>query len=242
MTHSDLAALRGEPSYVWRAGQERRLQMLARWARLENARVLEAGGGIGMYASQIRRRYTPHVELFDIELERVIEAREEIPHAVVAAAEALPYPSAYFDTVLSHEVIEHVADDRIAMQEMVRVLKTGGRAVIFCPNRWYPFETHGHYWRGEYHFGNTPFINYFPDALRNRLAPHVRAYTKRSLLRLLKGQPVRVVHHSRIYGGYDNIIARVGKPAQIIRDLLYKFEPTPLNTWGLSHLLIIEKL
>ena len=71
MTHSNLAALRGEPSYVWRAGQERRLQMIARWALLEDAVVLEHGAGIGMYASQFRRRYTPHVEAFDIELERV---------------------------------------------------------------------------------------------------------------------------------------------------------------------------
>ena len=29
--HSDKAAQRGEPSYVWRAGQERRLDMLRRW-------------------------------------------------------------------------------------------------------------------------------------------------------------------------------------------------------------------
>ena len=30
--HSDKAALRGEPSYVWRAGQERRLGMIRRAA------------------------------------------------------------------------------------------------------------------------------------------------------------------------------------------------------------------
>jgi len=242
MPHSELAALRGEPSYVWRAGQERRLQMIARWAKLENARVLEAGGGVGMYAAQIRQRYTPHVELFDIEAERIQEARSTTPHALIAAAENLPYPTGYFDTVLSNEVIEHVADDRRAMQEMVRVLKPGGRAVIFCPNRWYPFETHGHYWRGVYHFGNTPLINYLPDVWRNRLAPHVRAYTARSLRRLLDDCPVRVVMHRRIYGGYDNIIARFGTPGRVVRDLLHALEGTPLDIWGLSHLLVIEKL
>jgi hypothetical protein len=41
MAHSDKAALRGEPSYVWRAGQERRLQMIAQWAQLDGARVLD---------------------------------------------------------------------------------------------------------------------------------------------------------------------------------------------------------
>ncbi|MCU0481674.1 MAG: class I SAM-dependent methyltransferase, partial [Anaerolineae bacterium] len=94
MSHdpSALAALRGEPSYVWRAGQERRLQMIAKWTTLQNAYVLEAGGGVGMYASQFRRRFTPTVELFDIELERVMEAQSETPTAIVAAAEFLPYP------------------------------------------------------------------------------------------------------------------------------------------------------
>ncbi|MBZ0290792.1 MAG: class I SAM-dependent methyltransferase, partial [Anaerolineae bacterium] len=70
-TPSPLAALRGEPSYVWRGGQERRLQMIARWLKLDDARVLEAGGGVGMYASQIGQRYDAQVEMFDIELERV---------------------------------------------------------------------------------------------------------------------------------------------------------------------------
>jgi SAM-dependent methyltransferase len=242
MPHSELAALRGEPSYVWRAGQERRLQLIAQYAQLENARVLEDGMGEGMYSSQILRRFTPYVEGFDIEPGRVAEAQEETPHAVVAAAEQIPYPSNYFDTVLSHEVIEHVMDDRKTVSEIVRVLKPGGRVVIFLPNRWYPFETHGHYWRGNYHFGNTPLINYLPNRWRDKLAPHVRAYTKRGLLHLFDGEPVRIIHHERIYGGYDNIIARLGAPARVVRDILYKFEGTILDTWGLSHFLVMEKL
>jgi SAM-dependent methyltransferase len=241
MNPSELAALRGEPSYVWRAGQERRLQMIVRWAKLPDACVLIDGCGVGMYASQIRRRYTPQVEAFDIELERVGEAQPDTPHALVAAAESIPYPDNTFDTILSHEVLEHVHNDHQAVQEMVRVLKPGGRIVIFAPNRWYPFETHGHYWRGHYHFGNTPLINYLPDPLRHRLAPHVRAYTAHGLRRLFDGCPARVVTHRRIYGGYDNIIARLGGAGKIIRDTLYKLEGTPLDVFGLSHLLVMEK-
>lgn len=241
MSHSSLAALRGEPSYIWRAGQERRLQMLAKWAKLDGAVVLDHGGGNGMYASQIRRRYSPHVEVFDIELERAKEALPEVPHALVAAAEYLPYRSNTFDTLVSNEVVEHVADDRAAAREMTRVMKVGGRMVIFVPNRWYPFETHGHYWRGKYHFGNTPLINYLPDVARNRLAPHVRAYTANGLRRIFADCPVRVIHHSRIYGGYDNIIARFGTAGKVIRGVLHGIEGTPLDTFGLSHLLVLEK-
>lgn len=242
MSPSNLAARRGEPSYVWRAGQERRLEMIARWAKLDNAGVLVDGCGVGMYASQIRRRHSAQVEGFDIEFERVRIAREDTPHALVAAAEYLPYLSNHFDTILSHEVLEHVHDDSLAAREMVRVLKPGGRIVIFAPNRWYPFETHGHYWKGKYHFGNTPLINYLPDIWRNELAPHVRAYTKRGLRRLFDNQPVRVVHHARIFGGYDNIVARLGPAGRVIRAALQSMEGTPLDVFGLSHLLVVEKL
>lgn len=241
MLHSDQAALRGEPSYVWRAGQERRLQMMARWAQLSDARVLVAGCGVGMYARQIRQRYTARVDGFDIEFERVRSARAAGLPALTAAGEHIPFAAGSFDTVLSHEVLEHVADDRRSLQEMLRVTRAGGRILLFCPNRWYPFETHGHYWRGKYHFGNTPLINFLPSALRDRLAPHVRAYTARDIRRLLADDRALLVHHQRIFGGYDNIIAHLGLPARLLRELLQRCEGTPLDLWALSHFVVVQK-
>ena len=241
MPESELAASRGEPSYLWRAGQERRLRMIQRWTSLQCANVLVAGCGVGMYAAQIRDRFDAHVTAFDIEPDRVRITKRRVPHAIVAAGEAIPFPAAAFDIVLSHEVIEHVRDDRLSAREMARVLKPGGRVVLFCPNRWYPFETHGHYWRGDYHFGNTPLINYLPNRLRDRLAPHVRAYTAREIRLLFADCPLDIIHHARIYGGYDNIIAHLGAPAERLRDLLYRCENTPLDTWALSHFLVLQK-
>jgi SAM-dependent methyltransferase len=233
-------AERGAPSYVWRAGQERRLVMIRRWCDTRGARILVDGCGLGAYAARLLED-SPHVYAFDIELERAAVALQRAPRTHVAAAEALPYPHDSFDVILSHEVLEHVQDDRAALVEMARVLRPGGRAIIFCPNRWYPFETHGHYWRGVYHFGNTPLINYLPDVLRDRLAPHVRAYTRHGLTRLLDGLPLRVVHHSRIFGAYDNVIARWPGFGKVLRGVLHAAERTPLRVFGLSHLLVIEK-
>jgi len=58
---------------------------------------------------------------------------------------------------------------------------------------------------------------------------------------LFDGQPVRIVHHSRIFGCYDNIIQRHPHIGRWIRDLLYLLERTPFRVFGLSHLLVIEK-
>src|SRR4030095_16449617 len=105
----------------------------------------------------------------EYDFERAAEARINSPHILNAAGESLPLPSATFDLILSHEVIEHVQDDHAAICEMIRVLKPGGRAAIFCPNRGYPFETHGIYWNGKYRFGNKLFVNYLPRVLRAHL-------------------------------------------------------------------------
>jgi SAM-dependent methyltransferase len=253
---SDKAALRGEPSYVWRAGQERRLSLVRAAAPgLAGARVLDDGCGLGVYVARLRA-FTPHVFGLEYELERAILAGRRLGAGgcagpvVCAAGECLPYPDETFDYLLSNEVIEHVQDDRAALAEMARVLRSpdpaagrpGGRALIFCPNRWYPVETHGIYWRGRYIFGNIPLVNYLPDALRHRLAPHVRAYTGRGLRRRLQGLPLRVVSHSRIFGGYDNLIARFGPAGRALRAVLQALERTPFNRLGLSHFLVVEKV
>lgn len=241
--HSDQAALRGVPSLVWRAGQDRRLRLIRQWAPLDGARVLVDGCGVGMYVRALGE-VGARVWGLDIELEHVAQASENAPDAALcqAAGEHLPYPDGSFEVVLSHEVIEHVQDDRAYAAEMVRVLQPGGRGIIFCPNRLYPFETHGHYWRGRYHFGNTPLINWLPDPLRNRLAPHVRAYMRAGLRGLFTDLPVHIVHHSAIYPGYDNIVQRRPELGRGLRRVTYALEQTPLRWCGLSHLLVFERL
>ena len=244
--HGERAALRGNPSFVWRAGQNRRLDMIVRWGlagRQRVDRILVDGCGVGMYLKALEP-YGASVEGIDIEAEHLEIAARTVPDATLAlaAAEALPYADGRFDLVLSHEVLEHVSDDRLAAAEIARVLKPGGRAVIFVPNRLYPFETHGIYWQGNYRFGNIPLVNYLPDRFRNQLAPHVRAYTAEGLRSLFYGQPVRVVVHTQIFPGYDNIVRRYPTAGRWVRRITYAFEQMPLRVFGLSHLLVVEKV
>ena len=145
--------------------------------------------------------------------------------------EWLPFPDNSFDLILSHEVLEHVQDDRQAVSEIVRTLGPGGRLALFVPNRGYPFETHGIYWHGQYRFGNIPLVNYLPRRWRDRLAPHVRVYTRSDLQRLFAKLPVRVVTKTVIFGAYDNIIARRPVLGKILRSVLQALEHTPLRIW-----------
>lgn len=237
----DKAALRGEPSYVWRAGQQRRLEMIIKAAgeRIKGD-ILENGCGVGTYVEHLSP-FGGNVIGLEYDFERAAEARRNSAHIINGEGEFLPLPSSTFDLILSHEVIEHVQDDRAAICEMIRALKPGGRIVLFAPNRGYPFETHGIYWKGNYQFGNKLFVNYLPRALRNKLAPHVRVYSRKDLRKLFQDLPVEFIERTIIFGAYDNIIAKFGPLGKVLRGLLQFLEKTPLKIFGLSHFWVVEK-
>ena len=235
------AALRGEPSYIWRAGQQRRLDMVLKAAEERiKGRILENGCGVGMYVEHLAA-FGGEVIGLEYDFERSLEAHQRSVHILSAAGENLPFPDNSFDLILSHEVLEHVLDDRQAAVEIARTLRPGGRAVIFVPNRGYPFETHGIYWRGRYHFGNIPLVNYLPRGLRNQLAPHVRVYSTRDMRRLFDNIGLAVIEQQVIFGAYDNIIARFAAAGTLLRGVLQALEQTPLRGFGLSHFWVLEK-
>lgn len=235
------AALRGEPSYVWRAGQERRLKLiLEAGGECMKGRLLENGCGVGRYIQHLAS-YCQSIVGLEYEFDRLKEAHQYTDLVIQSVGEKLPFPENSFDAILSHEVLEHVQDDRSAAMEMVRVLRPKGRLLLFVPNRGYPFETHGIYWRGQYHFGNIPLVNYLPMRLRNRLAPHVRIYTASNLEELFRNLPVRIIQRQIIFGAYDNIIARSPTLGSLLRSVLQTLEKTPLRIFGLSHFWVLEK-
>jgi SAM-dependent methyltransferase len=215
--------------------------MILEWTDL-GSRLLDNGCGLGTYLAAFGRVNPDgfHAGL-EIEHDRAVKALAGADDIIQGIGEFLPFADNVFDFVFSNEVIEHVADDRRYAAEMVRVTRPGGRILLFCPNRWYPVEQHGIYWRGRYQFGNIPLVNYLPDFLRNRLAPHVRTYTTADLRRVFQGLAVRELHHGHIFGGYDNIEYRLPRLGRWLKRVLYAAEKTPFAALGISHMLVLEK-
>ncbi|TMB99625.1 MAG: class I SAM-dependent methyltransferase [Chloroflexi bacterium] len=236
---TDKRATLGHPSQIWTRGLERRLALVRRYVDLDDKRILDVGCGVGAFVRRLRE-FSPHVYGFDIDAERVTVGGKEVPNLTVAVGEHLPYQDDIFDVVLLHEVLEHVTNDVETLRETRRVLAPGGRVVIFCPNRLYPFETHGIFLGRRYVFGNIPFINYLPDPLRDRLVPHARAYTRRQLQRIFRRAGLRPLIHSYVYPGFDHVLARRRLAGQALRYLLYPLEATPLRIFGLSHFVVLN--
>jgi SAM-dependent methyltransferase len=232
----------GQPSYVWRFGQERRLEMIRRHLPLEDATVLDIGCGIGTYVRRFAD-FTSRACGIDIDPARLRRGAEAgVRGLALAVSESLPFADDAFDGVVMNEVIEHVRDDRETLAESLRVTRPGGKVIIFAPNRFYPFETHGVYLGKKYVFGNIPLVNYLPDALRNRMVPHARAYTKAGLEALTLGLPARWAEWTVIYPGFDNIVARNKTLGSVARGTTYRLEHTWMRRLGLSHFLALEKL
>lgn len=218
------------------------MNLLRAYLPLDNARVLDVGCGIGTYVEKFRA-LNAHAYGVDVDVERVTRGRREkkLDTLALSVSEALPFVSEIFDGVLLHEVIEHVNDDRATICEAHRVTKHGGVVIVFAPNRLYPFETHGAYFGKRYVFGNIPFVGYLPDGLRNKFAPHVRAYRSRDIRALFDGLDGEIIAHTQVYPGYDKIAARRKELAGVFRSLTYALENTPLRNFGLSHFLVWRK-
>ena len=230
----------GNPSFVWRFGQDRRLDLIRRYAPLEQARILDIGCGLGVYVRKFRE-FSDRVCGIDIDPKRLVEGSKTTPGLMLSVGEHLPFRDGTFDVVVLNEVIEHVRDDRATMAEAMRILAPGGRIVIYAPNRLYPFETHGIYLGKRFVFGNIPFINWLPNPLRNRLVPHARAYTRGGIRRTYRGLGADVVIETYVYPGFDNIIARRKRLGALLRAALYRAEQTPLRMFGLSHFIVLAK-
>jgi demethylmenaquinone methyltransferase/2-methoxy-6-polyprenyl-1,4-benzoquinol methylase len=106
-------------------------------------RVLDCGVGTGALSIAFARVLSKPYKLdaIDISLRMLEWAGYNLRHAnlQVALRQAdvcrLPYDDGVFDFVMSAHVLEHLIDPRVAIKEMVRVLKLGGYLVACLTRR-----------------------------------------------------------------------------------------------------------
>lgn len=98
-------------------------------------RILEVGSGGGHVLRMFRRAKLTAV---DVSEDFLNTARENLQGYDVefhlGELRALALPAASFDRIICTEVLEHVAEPEPILQEIGRLLKPSGRAVITVPN------------------------------------------------------------------------------------------------------------
>jgi len=104
------------------------------WDEARNTRILQWATERGASAFGIDLS-PPTVEMARQEF----EARGLAIGGTVADVRAVPFADASFDAIYSMGTVEHFDETQEAVNELYRILKPGGRAVIGVPNRWDPF-------------------------------------------------------------------------------------------------------
>src|SRR4030042_1210277 len=127
------------------------------------------------YRTTDRNGETPYSRLQTVDLDLLRLERGARVNLLVASGERLPFADGSFDRVVCTEVLEHVPNDRLLVNEFVRVLRPGGTIAVRVPHTY------------------AEAITWWLLALqRFRLEETLRIYRRRQVVDLLKAVGLQI--------------------------------------------------
>ena len=136
MQHTYAILYQVEESHWWHIGRRRIIASFAKeiCERVSDRRpqILDVGCGTGGNLAMLSQ--FGDAEGVDVSPDALAFCRARGLNKVkLGAAEDLPYEDGTFDLVTALDVVEHLDDDVAGLREMRRVIRPGGRILIFVP-------------------------------------------------------------------------------------------------------------
>ncbi len=126
---------RVEDSHWWYVGRrailESFLDGIIKKSKIENPKILDVGCGTGGNLEMLASFGA--AEGVDVSDDALEYCQQKGLKAHKGLAEALPFEDESFDVITALDVVEHLDDDIAGLKEMNRVLKKGGRTLVFVP-------------------------------------------------------------------------------------------------------------
>jgi SAM-dependent methyltransferase len=231
---------------------QKRIKLITPYLK-QNINFLDCGCGGGEYVKIIRNNFAVNALGIEYLAEKVALAKNDrsISNYIQQGdIEILPFPNGFFEVILLNEVLEHVPNENQALAEIYRVLKNNGILIIFSPNRWYPFETHGTFLKNTKikipHY--IPGIPYIPLPVGYLFLDYwARNYWPYELARIAKHNKFKILKRNYLWQTFENISGHQPFLIKIISPLLRVIanfcEKTPLiNKMGASQVLVLRKV
>ena len=130
--------------------------------------LLEIGTGQGNFKKYLKNKFKLHVSI-DIDEDVIMRARQRDPEGFYEVADisaknfVAPLAKYEFDSIICINVLEHVPDHESGLINMMNLLKPGGHLLLFVP----------------------AYMHLYNDL--DKLAGHLRRYTKKDVKEILKG-------------------------------------------------------
>jgi len=112
--------------------------------------VLDLGCGQSPYQFLLDGKLTEYVGIDISDAEKFDYRNADV---VPFDGEHIPFPDGHFDAVICTEVLEHVANFQALANEIHRVMKNGGQAIVTVP------------WSARFHYVPFDFFRYTPSSL-----------------------------------------------------------------------------
>jgi SAM-dependent methyltransferase len=134
--HTYPIMFRVEQSHWWYIGRRKILESfvgdICSRVTDRRPRILDVGCGTG--ANLLMLSQYGDAEGVDVSEDALAFCRERgLQKVKLGAGEELPYDDGTFDLVTALDVVEHMDDDLAGLREMRRVLRPGGRVLLFVP-------------------------------------------------------------------------------------------------------------
>ncbi len=152
-----------ESRHWWFVGRRQIVYDLTTRAQADRqCRILEIGCSSGRLMLQLRQHGYQNVAGIDISEKAVKLCQDSGLAATTMDAQRLDFPDNSFDVITASDVLEHLEDEKRALQEWRRVLKPGGVLLVFVPAFMFLWSKHD--------VANKHFRRYRLHELRKALA------------------------------------------------------------------------
>ncbi|HDH51428.1 MAG TPA: class I SAM-dependent methyltransferase [Nitrospirae bacterium] len=122
-----------EENHWWFIGRRDIISELVKDFR-RDAETLEIGCSGGVLIEALKRHGFTRLQGIDIDEEAVKICRQKgLGDINFADAENTEFNNQQFDVLIASDVLEHIRDEERALQEWQRILKSGGKLIIFVP-------------------------------------------------------------------------------------------------------------